>query len=118
MNPDCFARLRAFEAVVVGVLALVLAVVFVASISKAFGALPIPYKWFSPPTKTKVCVQVMWVTQDRAAELCKGGGACWFPSATGGHDLIVAVKPSDFNDTWLLMVLGHELYHAMGSQHD
>ena len=114
MSADRFMRLRVVEAVVVCVLALLLGW----SIGSAWGALPIPYRWFSPPTKERVCVQVMWVTQERAAELCKGGGACWFPSATGNHDLIVAQRPKDFNDTWYLMTLGHELYHAMGAQHD
>lgn len=98
------------------ILALLVAVLLLNTF--AWAALPVPYKWFSPPTKTKVCVQVQWVTPQKAADICKGGSACWFPSATGHHDLIVATQPKDFNDEWALMILGHELFHALGAKHD
>lgn len=78
----------------------------------------IPYRFYAPPTKTLVTVQVMWVGAESARAICKGGAACWFPSATGQPDLIVAEQPENFNDERRLMILGHEFFHALGAQHD
>jgi hypothetical protein len=120
-SPEKFARLRTLEAVFVGAIAVLIVVLLVTPVwgaEKVWGALQIPYRWFSPPTKDRVCVQVQWVSRERAAELCKGGGACWFPSATGNADLIIAPQPASFNDTWALHVLGHEFFHALGASHD
>jgi hypothetical protein len=82
------------------------------------GALPVPYRHYRPPTKDRACIRVMWQELEKAQQVCGGGQACWKPSATGNHDLIVAPKPRDFNDERRLMILGHEVLHALGAEHD
>ena len=99
-------------------MAALMAVMFAALIYGASELLAAGYRWYQPPTKTQVNAQVRWVGVEEARAVCKGGEACYFESATGNADLIVAVQPKDFNDERRIMILGHEFFHALGAQHD
>ncbi|MDP3939798.1 MAG: hypothetical protein Q8R92_16900 [Deltaproteobacteria bacterium] len=80
----------------------------------------IPYKFYRAPDKEQACFQVRWTeTENVGADgYCGAGSACYLESATGGTDLIVTPKPKDFNDRRALMILGHEVLHLLGGQHD
>lgn len=73
--------------------------------------------------KTQVTVSVIWAESlVQADQLCSylageepTGAilACYhIPSST-----IIAVEPKSFNDSFHLMILGHEFWHALGAEH-
>ena len=73
------------------------------------------YRSYKEPAREKVCVQVMWrATEQEVVDMC-GGAGCWYK---GEPSLIVAPRPKDFNDSRAIYILGHELLHALGAEHD
>jgi len=78
------------------------------------------YRHYGPPTRDTVTIRVQWVaSEDEAARgLCQGGGGCYFKNSGDGPDLIIAPKPKNFDDRRALLILGHEVFHALGATHD
>jgi hypothetical protein len=71
-------------------------------------------------TRTTVTVHVVWLPSFEAVHaVCtfqmaeRGVVGCYDPST----QTIYAVEPRNFNDNFLLEILGHEFWHALGAEH-
>lgn len=81
------------------------------------------YKTLSKSTKTQVNVTIVWAaTAAEVDAICSklldrpatgSVAACYVPVT----NTIYAVEPTDFNDDYHLMILGHEIWHSIGADH-
>lgn len=84
-----------------------------------------PYKTYVPPTKARstVTMTINLAAPDIVRIKCQGASGCMIAETdkTGkmvGIPVIWAPMPSSFNDLHSLTVLGHEVLHALGANHD
>jgi len=78
------------------------------------------FGFYKPPTHRTVTLRVAFLDEnppEMSTSQCRGGAGCYLKSATGGTDVVVVPRPTDFSDERALYVLGHEVLHAMGAQH-
>lgn len=81
------------------------------------------YPPYAKSTRTTVTVKVVWLENQKIVDaICstlagqKPTGAiagCFLESSM----TIYAVEPKSFNDNYLLSILGHEFWHALGAEH-
>ena len=76
--------------------------------------------YISPPQWNVVTVRVTWLSLEEVREVCQNprvSGCATNANGEGGLSQIFAVKPESFSDEWRVLVLGHELLHALGATH-
>ena len=93
------------------------------SIIKKIEKVNVPYRFYEPPVHSQACFQIVWRSEERnAASVCKGGIACAVlpkeKNELGGTGVIYAPPPKDYNDERRLLILGHEVLHVLGANHD
>lgn len=84
------------------------------------------YKVQKPSTGNYACVQVLWKKDE--AEMVKQYGAAGITMVKRFNDgrpdpsqwqlIIVPIPKDGFNDHRTMEIIGHELYHALGADHD
>lgn len=73
------------------------------------------YKVYIPPTTDKLDgVKVELRTDAEVRIICWGAAGCYDPPTKR----VIVPAPKDFNDGLGLMILGHEVLHALGAYHD
>ena len=73
----------------------------------------------SEPNRETVTLRVILADAEQVQSLCGTfARGCYLRSDIEGLGLIVSEKPRDFNDEYRLMILGHEVFHALGATHD
>ena len=82
-----------------------------------------PYTVYSPPTRSVFLVEVRLLSSELVRKQCGGAIGCYKPYIDHVGKpltipLIIAPAPQDFNDKEALSVLGHEVLHTMGANHD
>lgn len=93
--------------------------------SFAFATAPQPiaqYPEHAGATETTVTVHIIWMPSIEAVNAFCG---LWEPGHPGTivgcynslTHTIYAVQPENFNDHFLLEVLGHEFWHSLGAEH-
>lgn len=81
------------------------------------GCASVPY--VQPPHLERVCVTVEWVNEAELAKACGDVDGCATVGKKNGDETkIWATKPLGFDDTFLVLVLGHELLHNLGATHE
>ena len=87
--------------------------------------LNVPYRFYEPPVHSQACFNIVWRSEeDNRKGACKGGIACAIlptdneKNPLGGTGIIYTPPPKDFNDKDRLFILGHEVLHVLGANHD
>jgi len=78
------------------------------------------FGFYTPPNRRIVTLRVAFLDEkppEMNTKACRGGAGCYLKSASGGTDVVIVPRPTDFSDERALYVLGHEVLHAMGAQH-
>lgn len=73
------------------------------------------------PDRTAVTIIVEWSTAGRVAQVCGKGQRHGEEQVLGcytSEGRIVMSKPTGWDDQLGLYILGHEVFHALGAQHD
>lgn len=80
------------------------------------------YEHFLPTIRRKVAIQILLPTPAEVDRLCgKDAAGCALKSAAEPPEpwiVILRRMPRDFNDREWLCILGHEVMHTLGAQHD
>jgi hypothetical protein len=88
---------------------------------KLFGP-PVPENGFVQPTLDRVIVHINWMTPEQIAEIWPGHLAFTKgPQLLGDgeyHAWLTIPRPFDFEDHSRLETLGHEMFHALGANHN
>lgn len=82
-----------------------------------------PYKTYTPPTRKQVFVKVTFADELEVRRVCGGAVGCYKETKDRkGNDLvqpeIITPFVQDFNDVRGMAILGHEMLHALGANHD
>jgi len=82
-----------------------------------------PYTVYVEPNKTTATLRVEFKTVEQVRSLCSGAVGCIKGTMDEkgnfiGVPLIIAPKPTSFNDQFALIILGHEVLHVLGAYHD
>jgi len=79
----------------------------------------VPYKVMSPPTTDRVKLVVKFMPQEEVEMYCgPRAEGCYLKNVAGYDDWLVMIPIKDFNDERSLFILGHEIFHALGAEHD
>lgn len=72
------------------------------------------------PDRTTATITVEWSTAGRVAQVCGFGQRSGSPvlGCYTSDGRIVMSKPTGWDDQLGLYILGHEVFHALGAQHD
>lgn len=83
------------------------------------------YKVQKPSTGNYACVQIRWMPQEEIIKRYGAAGITFVKRKNDGTpqsdewQLMIVPLPTDgFNDHRSMEILGHELYHALGADHD
>jgi hypothetical protein len=84
------------------------------------------YTEFSPSTKDRVTIQVVWLDEPSKYCALRNGTppanhqylGCSAIVGNGKVCEVVMAHPKNFNDNLKLEVLGHELMHCLGARHE
>jgi len=77
------------------------------------------YVTYIVPTKTQINAEVVWVeSREESAKLCGVEDALGCRVKTEEGEVLVVQRPRSFNDALALQVLGHEVLHSLGAQHE
>lgn len=64
-------------------------------------------------------VQVWFRNPDEVAQRCKGGYGCAFENVKDPtYKLIIISRPASWNDRSALCIVGHEMMHVFGGEHE
>lgn len=77
------------------------------------------YRFYAPPTREAItCVTVKFVKNEEEMIARYGANGVFKGNPETSCGVIIVPAPQNFNDGRALMILGHEVMHALGAYHD